>query len=230
VYTPDFDNDVAPLAVESRLIVVSQDEVKVMPLHYCSNRTTCGGCVRLQDPYCAWDVGAQRCVGRSDSNWIDGTYKQAIEEGQDVDCTGGEYDNDLFTINDLSAQHVYSANPAIYSAESMAIAVVLTLMIAAGLGFIIGYRLSVWKSALLSPEYATSSSSSSSTASTTASAYGTHLANRRDLYNGQGILQSSKLAGSVNLMLSPDLKNEKNLLTLNNGTLPKDYKSKKVYV
>lgn len=108
----------------------------------------------------------------------------------------------------------------------MAIAIVVTLMMAVSAGFLIGYRFSIWKARHLSAEYATSSSSSS-TASTAASAYGTHHA-RRDLY-----LPPNKLGESVNhLMVSlPDVKNEKNILTpLNNGTLPKDYKVKKVYV
>lgn len=141
----------------------------------------------------------------------------------------GDSDNDLFVINDVSAQPVYGSSSAIYSAESMAIAIILTLIAAAFLGFIVGYRLSVWKSALLSPEYATSSSSSS-TASTAASAYGAHHGNRRELLNGRGVPQSKSNA-SVNLVLSlSDDKTEKNLLTLNNGTLPKDYKVKKVYV
>jgi hypothetical protein len=36
------------------LIVVSKSEVRQVPLHRCGLRTKCGGCVALQDPYCAW--------------------------------------------------------------------------------------------------------------------------------------------------------------------------------
>lgn len=54
IYTPELDNDISERrsdmpfsstsSSEARLIVVSQDEVKVLPLHYCSNRTTCRSC------------------------------------------------------------------------------------------------------------------------------------------------------------------------------------------
>lgn len=150
--------------------------------------------------------------------------------GRTIECfLLGASDNDYYVINDPSAERVYSASVGIYSAQSMAIAVVATLIIAGFVGFIVGYRIFIWKSSPL-VEYATSSSSSS-TSSTGASLYGTHNANRRDLYGGHGVLQQPKLNDSVNLMLSlPDVKNEKNLLTLNNGTLPKDYKAKKVYL
>lgn len=59
------DDDQTSTSDDSKLVVVSQDEVKSLPLHYCSNRTTCSSCVRLQDPYCAWDVAASACIGRT---------------------------------------------------------------------------------------------------------------------------------------------------------------------
>ena len=43
-----------------KLIVVSRDEIKSVSLHRCHLRTTCSGCVALQDPYCSWTGGS--CV------------------------------------------------------------------------------------------------------------------------------------------------------------------------
>lgn len=39
---------------ESKLIIITDDEVKSIPLHRCHRATTCSACVGLQDPYCAW--------------------------------------------------------------------------------------------------------------------------------------------------------------------------------
>lgn len=46
---------------ESRLIIITDDEVKSIPLHRCHRATTCSACVGLQDPYCAWYEGHGRC-------------------------------------------------------------------------------------------------------------------------------------------------------------------------
>lgn len=58
-----------------RLIAVSRDEVKSLPLDYCSNKTTCSACVRLQDPYCAWESRKGACVSRS-AGWLGGNFVQ----------------------------------------------------------------------------------------------------------------------------------------------------------
>ena len=47
-----------------KLIVLSDFEVKSVPLHRCSavQVQTCSGCVALQDPHCAWNLQAGKCV------------------------------------------------------------------------------------------------------------------------------------------------------------------------
>lgn len=43
------------LVGESRLIIITDDEVLAIPLHRCKRaNNTCHSCVGLQDPYCAW--------------------------------------------------------------------------------------------------------------------------------------------------------------------------------
>ena len=47
------------LTGEAKLIVVSRDEIKSIPLHRCHLKKTCGECVAMQDPYCSWE---DKCV------------------------------------------------------------------------------------------------------------------------------------------------------------------------
>ena len=46
-----------------KLIVLSDHEVKSVPLHRCKSPAaqSCGDCVGLQDPYCAWDLDQGMC-------------------------------------------------------------------------------------------------------------------------------------------------------------------------
>ncbi|XP_068228414.1 semaphorin-1A-like isoform X3 [Palaemon carinicauda] len=46
---------------ESKLIIITDDEVKSIDLHRCFRATTCSSCVGLQDPYCAWFEGDGKC-------------------------------------------------------------------------------------------------------------------------------------------------------------------------
>ncbi|XP_064106645.1 semaphorin-1A-like isoform X3 [Macrobrachium nipponense] len=48
---------------ESKLIIITDDEVKSIELHRCYRATTCSSCVGLQDPYCAWFEGDGKCGG-----------------------------------------------------------------------------------------------------------------------------------------------------------------------
>ncbi len=50
-----------------KLIVLSEQEVKAVPLHRCSavQVQTCQACVALKDPHCAWNVVSNSCVDKS---------------------------------------------------------------------------------------------------------------------------------------------------------------------
>jgi semaphorin 6 len=53
--------------INDRLIVVSDHEVKSMPLHRCSaiQVQSCNACVQLRDPHCAWNVVSGTCVDKT---------------------------------------------------------------------------------------------------------------------------------------------------------------------
>ena len=58
----------ADILDEDKLIVLSDHDVKSIPLQRCSTHSmpkSCGDCVALQDPYCAWDQSRQQCVEHS---------------------------------------------------------------------------------------------------------------------------------------------------------------------
>ncbi|KAK7073998.1 receptor activity protein [Halocaridina rubra] len=46
---------------ESKLIIITDDEVKSIDLHRCHRAVNCSSCVGLQDPYCAWFEGHSVC-------------------------------------------------------------------------------------------------------------------------------------------------------------------------
>lgn len=46
---------------ESKLIIITDYEVKSIDLHRCQRATTCSACVGLQDPYCAWHDASNLC-------------------------------------------------------------------------------------------------------------------------------------------------------------------------
>lgn len=144
-------------------------------------------------------------------------------------------------ISELYPAQASVASPAIYSAEGMAIAVVVTLALASTVGFVLGYRLSRWRTGV---DGASSTSGSDYDAHSLARSRLTHHdgagKHHLDLYSNHHHPppSSEKMKDAVSLVLTlPDGttttgtgKTEKNLLTLNNGTLPKDYKVKKVYL
>uniref|UniRef100_A0A915L2U6 Semaphorin-1A n=1 Tax=Romanomermis culicivorax TaxID=13658 RepID=A0A915L2U6_ROMCU len=130
---------------QSKLIIISRDEVKTAPLHFCANKTNCGACVRLRDPYCAWDADNGNCIAVTNGRWPkDRNLIQNVLTGQARNCPSGDLDIEFYNINELyapSTSNDFSQMPGAYSAESMALAVVLTITLASVLGFFVGYRL-----------------------------------------------------------------------------------------
>ena len=66
-----------------RLIVVSKNEIRNVPLGRCSDTSGCAECLALHDPYCAWNPSTWRCVAYDSSkrNLI-----QAITDGYSNLC------------------------------------------------------------------------------------------------------------------------------------------------
>ncbi len=73
------------LVTGQQIIVLSDHEVNAFPLYRCGQALTCGDCVALQDPYCAWDLGKGSCVAHNDQRF-QGTFIQDLEHGYHAGC------------------------------------------------------------------------------------------------------------------------------------------------
>ncbi|CAL4114259.1 unnamed protein product, partial [Meganyctiphanes norvegica] len=79
----------------SKLIVITDVEVKSIELHRCGRAKTCSKCVDLQDPYCAWFEGSGRCAGVSAT--FAGPVFQNITSGIHSRCPY-EGENEVYVI------------------------------------------------------------------------------------------------------------------------------------
>lgn len=247
--TNELGESAIPVATEPRLIAVSRDEVRLLPLHYCNNVSSCSGCVRLRDPYCAWNMRLSVCEGRTEGSWYGGDFIQDISTGRSPMCPEGSTvkflnvhlcfnqpffhsgemeETELYAVNELYPQRVTTDTPNIYSAETMAIAVVLTLAIAIVFGFGAGYRLAKLRadSAAGSPGSSVYDSATLLRSKLPNQCNDVTLGNHVDLF----LQPTTKLNETGHLVMLQEPKAEKNSFILNNGTLPKDYKSRKVYL
>jgi semaphorin 6 len=97
----------ADILQEDKLIVISDHDVKSIPLQRCKSRSlskSCGDCVALQDPYCAWDQVKEECVEHSTiSRLVDisnpfsndnGNLIQQLETGFHTACPPDVYSID----------------------------------------------------------------------------------------------------------------------------------------
>ncbi len=71
-----------------RLVVLSDSEVKSIPLYRCSKYTNCSSCVALQDPHCAWNSQTRKCVSHGEFRTTDSNLLlQEIFHGHHQSCT-----------------------------------------------------------------------------------------------------------------------------------------------
>ncbi|XP_035229476.1 semaphorin-1A-like isoform X6 [Stegodyphus dumicola] len=113
---------------EAKLVVVSREEIKTVPLYSCDHYAkTCSECVSLQDPYCAWDKSRGVCSSSRHRVWKRETFVQNVEEGFDARCHEGG-------TTGASRGHQY-----MYTAETLAIAVTTSIVSSLVVGFISGY-------------------------------------------------------------------------------------------
>lgn len=71
------------------MVVVTDTRVITINLHRCNNSqiTSCGECVALQDPYCAWDKIAGKCRSHGAPRWNEESYfYQNVATGQHASC------------------------------------------------------------------------------------------------------------------------------------------------
>ncbi|CAG0898251.1 unnamed protein product [Darwinula stevensoni] len=73
----------------ARIIVIGDEHIIALPVHRCYLVKSCSDCVKLQDPYCAWDsAGGGRCgeVGRGSTASNLFRYVQDVRSGQSLRC------------------------------------------------------------------------------------------------------------------------------------------------
>ncbi|VDM94893.1 unnamed protein product [Thelazia callipaeda] len=237
------------MANNEQLFVVSSKEVAALPLEYCSEQRNCAGCVHLQDAHCAWDLDSARCVGRN--SWSDENFVQNVILGRSEQCPEGAVDPEYYAIDELHSERVTSPDEikSNFGMERLVIAVLITMAVASAGGFLAGYRLSRWRFIQGSQHHSSTSSTGSY------DSYGRIRLARHDSLVGSkldhvysaglgkdtislvsGVPQNGIpfLSPPSNLnsgFATPKLSHEKNFVTcLNNSTLPRDYKVKKVYL
>lgn len=170
---------------DGKLVVVSKDEIQAIHLQRCYSDkiTSCAECVKLQDPYCAWDVKNHRCTSSGSPDWGD-EFVQNVALGEHPRCPSGRGsasttplkssstssassqqqpasagrpgrnhdDDDLanevptsMAGTDEKAGPTYGASresPPIYTAETLAIAVATSIVVALIVGFVSGFLFS----------------------------------------------------------------------------------------
>ncbi|XP_045121085.1 semaphorin-1A-like isoform X7 [Portunus trituberculatus] len=112
---------------KSKLIIITDDEVKSISLHRCQRATTCSACVGLQDPYCAWHDAHSRC----------GPLEPQIAGPIFQNVSGYHQQCPYSPVVGASLE-----GPPIYSAETLAIAVTTACVAALVIGFISGFLFS----------------------------------------------------------------------------------------
>lgn len=89
IRTQQYDHPVDGHYDDGKLVIVTDTKVIAIKLHRCNNEkiTSCGECVALQDPYCAWDKIAGKCRSHGSPRWMDETYfYQNVATGQHATC------------------------------------------------------------------------------------------------------------------------------------------------
>ena len=71
-----------------RVVAVSDHEVKSLPVSRCGRAAlqSCGACVGLQDPYCAWNIQQQQCGAHAGSSQDSSELLQNIDRGVHTGC------------------------------------------------------------------------------------------------------------------------------------------------
>ncbi|XP_043209579.1 semaphorin-1A-like isoform X3 [Amphibalanus amphitrite] len=128
-----------------RLIVVTDDEVRALPLHRCGDKALrCADCVRLQDPYCGWEAAGQRCAPVDSPAWPEGVaVVQNVSHGVHPHCAEDDarYEEELYFAT-IPKSREQDSSDAVYSAKTLAVAVTTTCLLAMVIGFMAGWLFS----------------------------------------------------------------------------------------
>ena len=147
-----------------QLIVVSDHEVKSMPLHRCNaiQLQSCNACIQLRDPHCAWNVITNTCVDKT----VFGSYDasellQDIYYGKHPACAPNakistriepnivanrveiaeDEEIDIVMINEIEDDPLVEPRTAetVYTGSSMITASVITALTCLFVGFLMGF-------------------------------------------------------------------------------------------
>ncbi|CAL4112675.1 unnamed protein product [Meganyctiphanes norvegica] len=91
---------------EGKLIIITDEEVKTIPLHRCHVAKSCSSCVELQDPYCVWYESWGRCQSVHDK--LSGPAFQNVTSGTHTQCPH-EGDNEVYDYFPTSVQQTTEA-------------------------------------------------------------------------------------------------------------------------
>uniref|UniRef100_A0A914Y5F6 Semaphorin-1A n=1 Tax=Panagrolaimus superbus TaxID=310955 RepID=A0A914Y5F6_9BILA len=140
-----------PLFESNEMVVVGSDRVAKIPLFHCDKQTSCSRCVALRDPHCAWDTENLVCIHSND--WNFGSFVQNIVKGMSSQCPESVGDIEGYAINAAPAmdstkefrQLLDEAEDDGFSVTTIAMIIICAVLMATGLGFLIGYRISKWR-------------------------------------------------------------------------------------
>lgn len=94
---------------DGRLVVIADSQVQALRLHRCySDRIlSCGECVALQDPYCAWDKVEGKCRALVGPASTDASrFLQSVATGTHTSCPPGKSLNkDAGSVGAISANN-----------------------------------------------------------------------------------------------------------------------------
>jgi len=151
--------------VKNRLIVVSDHEVKSMPLHRCSavQVQSCAACIQLRDPHCAWNVITRKCVDKTEYTQFDASeLLQDIYYGKHPACSENAKistriepnivanrveiapteEIDIVMVNELENEILVEprrSDETVYTGSSMITASVVTALSCLLVGFLMGF-------------------------------------------------------------------------------------------
>ena len=150
--------------VNGQLIVVSDHEVKSMPLHRCNaiQLQSCNACIQLRDPHCAWNVITNTCVDKTEFGTYDASeLLQDIYYGKHPACAPNakistriepnivanrveiaeDEEIDIVMINEIQDDPMVEPRTAetVYTGSSMITASVITALSCLFVGFLMGF-------------------------------------------------------------------------------------------
>ncbi|CAG0894309.1 unnamed protein product [Darwinula stevensoni] len=72
----------------AKIVVIGDEQIKALLVHRCDLVKSCSDCVKLQDPYCAWDTIDNHCakVGNGSNENKPFRYVQDVRSGKNLRC------------------------------------------------------------------------------------------------------------------------------------------------